>query len=141
MEILTADKAAAFETNNVNDLYHYQDVLEAPLAPTLHHEVSMALGMFSSVLKHPDYAVKSAVSGDVFIVFEHEAERALLVTKHGVVSLFMREQPLAEQSAWLTALVTRYLRKYNPENLACFPAPLPAEKPASRAKKPKAVGK
>ncbi len=138
MEILTADKAAAFETNNVADLYHYQDVLDASLSPTLRHEVMQATGMFSSVLKHPEYAVKSIVSGDMFIVFQHEDEKALLVNKHGVVSLFMREQPVADLSAWLTALVTRYLRKYNPDNLACFPALPAAEKPAGRAKKTKA---
>lgn len=136
MEILTADKAAAFESNNVADLYHYQDVRDASLAPALRHDVMQATGMFSSVLKHPEYAVKSMESGDMFIVFQDENEKALLVNKHGAVSLFMREQSVAELTVWLTAFVKQYLRKYNPNNLACFPA-LPAAKPARRAKKSK----
>lgn len=137
MNIISATLAAAFETNNEAALYHYQDVLRAALSSELRQDVGLALGMFGSALKHPEYAVKSKVAGDIFIAFQHENEVAVLVNKHGTVSLFMREMPVAELTTWLTAFVKQYLRKHNPDNLSFFPV-MPAPVKATRAKKQKA---
>lgn len=140
MEILLKDAAQAFEAANTADLYHYQDVLLAPLTEELRKGVIDARGMFNSVFQHPDYGAESEVNKDRFIVFAHDGQKAVLVLKNGAATLFMQEQPVEVLEAWLWVFVKQYLRAYNPDNLLHFPklpeAAAPVKKRRTATKKP-----